>query len=438
LPERRAVLPPDRSAGPSPDRSAAAADRAGPVDGSGAVAADRPVAPAGPDVDLLDPALHAGHDLTEVWRWLRDHEPVRRYPGGYWAVTRHADVRRVARDTEHFTSLRGNMLDTLRRGYDPGAGRMLVVTDGPFHTGLRGLLNDGFAPRALATVTAAITRAADELVAALLARGGGEFVTEVAAQLPLRTICDLLGVPAPDRARVLELTNTAMLAAADDRIGVEARIARSEILVYYTGLAARRRDVPGADIVSRLVTGSVGGRRLTDEEVLLNCYNLIIGGDETARLALAGGLHALASQPDQWRRLRADPDLVDPGTEEILRWTSPAAHVGRTVTAPVELSGATLAPGDVVALWLVSANRDERVFDRPDRFELARRPNRHLTFGHGSHFCLGAYLARTEIRAVLAALRATVASIELAGPATRIPSTFITGMAALPLTLVPG
>ncbi|HEY3502274.1 MAG TPA: cytochrome P450 [Actinocatenispora sp.] len=397
----------------------------GPASGGGA-----------PDVDLLDPAVHATRDLTEVWRWLRDHDPVRRY-AGCWAVTRHADVLRVARDTTHFTSLRGNMLDTLLRGHDAGAGRMLVVTDGPFHTGLRRLLADGFGPRTLGAVTGSIARAATDLVAGIVARGGGDLVAEVAAQIPLRAICELLGVPEADQPRVLELTNAAMLAAADDGIDLAARIARSEILLYYTHLAAGRRDVPGADVVSRLVTGTVDGRPLTDEEVLLNCYNLIIGGDETARLALAGGVLALAERPDAWARLRADADVVEPATEEVLRWTSPAAHVGRTVTAATELAGRTLVPGDVVTLWLVSANRDERVFAAPDAFDPGRRPNRHLTFGYGAHFCLGAQLARAEIRAVLTALRRTVAAVEVAGPVTRIPSTFITGVETLPVRLTP-
>ncbi|GAA3511871.1 cytochrome P450 [Actinocatenispora rupis] len=396
----------------------------------------RPVHPAGPDADLLDPDLHARYDLTEVWRWLRAHDPVRRYDG-FWAVTRHADVLRIARDTEHFTSLRGNMLDTLLRGHDAGAGRMLVVTDGPFHAGLRRLLADGFGPRTLGPVTGSIARAATELVGRLVARGGGDLVAEVAAQIPLRAICDLLGVPAGDRDRVLDLTNTAMLGDQATDVGVEARIARSEILLYYTHLATQRRDVPGADIVSRLVTGTVDGRPLTDAEILLNCYNLIIGGDETARLALAGGVLALAERPDAWARLRADPDLLAPATEEILRWTAPAAHVGRTVTADTDLHGRHLAPGDVVTLWIASANRDERAFPDPDTFEPARTPNRHLTFGYGTHFCLGAQLARAEIRAVLAELCRTVASIDVAGPVTRIPSTFITGVRTLPLHLTP-
>ncbi|MEO3926261.1 cytochrome P450 [Micromonosporaceae bacterium B7E4] len=414
-------------------------------------AADHPVDSAPADditpvdgIDLLDPYLHATRDLTEVWRWLRRYDPVRWHPAtalgaakGFWVVTRHADVLRVIRDSGTFTSLRGNMLGTVLRGHDPGAGKMLVVSDGRFHSGLRSLLLGGFGARSLAAVTQSITVATRDLVGGLLERGGGDFVVEVAAQVPLRAICELLGVPAADRARVLELTGAAMLGEHAEQTGIEARMAQSEILLYYTRLAAQRRAVPGDDIISLLVNSSVDGRPLTEEEVLLNCYNLVIGGDETARLALAGGLLALATHQDQWVRLVADPALVESGTEEILRWTTPAAHVARTVTGDTELNGRALAAGDVLTLWTVSANRDEEVFADPDTFDLARRPNRHLTFGYGPHFCIGAQLARAEIRALLAELRTTVRTIELTGQVARLPSNFISGLSTLPVALTP-
>ncbi|NBF00468.1 cytochrome P450 [Nonomuraea sp. KC401] len=391
--------------------------------------------PAGIDaLDLLDPELHATHDLTPVWRWLRAHDPVRRHER-FWSVTRHADVLRVVRDPETFSSLRGNMLRTLLRGHDPGAGKMLVVTDGPKHARLRRLLTPGFGPRTLGTVTRSIEEATRDLLGALVRRGGGDFVAEVAAQVPLRAICELLGVPEADRQRVLELTGEAMLgetppAERAGRTPPTAMIAQSEILLYYTRLAARRRTAPGDDVISLLV-----GSDLTEEEVLLNCYNLIIGGDETARLAMAGGLLALATYDKEWARLREDPALVDPAVEEILRWTTPAAHVGRVATRDAQLAGRRVAAGEAVALWTVSANRDEAVFDDPDRFDVGRTPNRHLTFGHGPHFCLGAQLARAELRALLAELRASVSAITVTGPVTWLPSNFVNGVGTLPVAL---
>ncbi|NJP88021.1 cytochrome P450 [Nonomuraea sp. FMUSA5-5] len=378
-------------------------------------------------LDLLDPHLHASYDLTPLWRRLRATDPVRRHDR-FWSVTRHADVLRVVRDPDTFTSLKGNMLRTLLRGHDPGAGRMLVVTDGPRHTALRRVLTPGFGPRTLGPVTRSITEATRDLLGALVRAGGGDFVAEVAAQVPLRAICELLGVPERDRRRVLELTAQAML--GDEGAGLEARMAQSEILLYYTRLAAERGSAPGDDVISLLVSAG-----LTEEEVLLNCYNLIIGGDETARLALAGGVLALATYEKEWARLRADPGLVEPATEEILRWTTPAAHVGRVATRAADVGGRRIEEGEVVALWTVSANRDETVFDDPDRFDVGRQPNRHLTFGHGPHFCLGAQLARAEIRALLAELRATVTRIEVTGPVTWLPSNFVSGVATLPVAL---
>lgn len=396
-------------------------------------------------LDLLDPNLHATRDLTEVWRRLRRDEPLRwqSTPAdcavpGFWCLTRHADVLRVARDDRRFTSLRGNMLGTLLRGDEPGSGQMLVVSDGRFHAALRSLLAAGFGPRSLGPIEHCVAVATGELLDAMLERGGGDFAGEVAAQIPLRAICELLAVPESDRAQILEFTNAAMLGAHTRSAGLEARIAQSEILLYYTGLAAHRRTAPGSDIISMLVGSEVEGRPLTDEEVVANCYNLIIGGDETARFALSGGLIALAENEPQWLALRADPTLVGTGTEEILRWTTPAMHVGRTATVPVEIHGRTVAAGEVLALWNVSANRDERVFPAPDEFDLAREPNRHVTFGYGPHFCIGAQLARTEIKALLAGLRRKVKRVEVAGSVEWLPSTFVSGACALPVALTPG
>ncbi|KAA2256058.1 cytochrome P450 [Solihabitans fulvus] len=397
-------------------------------------------------VDLLDPRLHAEQDLRGVWRDLRRDEPVRWQPvdpalgaavPGFWVVTRHTDVQRALRDTRTFSSQGGNMLATLLKGSDDGAGKMLVVTDGPRHLALRSLLMSGFGPRQLGPVTASIARSTRDLLAELVARGGGDFVAEVAAQVPLRAICELLGVPAADRARVLELTNGAMLGEHTEEASIEVRIARSEIMQYYLRLAARRREAPGSDVISLLVGGTVDGRPVTEEEVLFNCYNLIIGGDETARLSMAGGLLALAEHPAQWRRLLADAALVGPATEEILRWTTPVAHVGRRATVDTELGGQPIAAGDAVTLWCASANFDQEAFEEPDSFALSRDPNRHVTFGFGPHFCLGAQLARAEIQALLSELRAQAESFEVTGPVPRLASNFIRGVAALPMSFTP-
>ncbi|MEU6551319.1 cytochrome P450 [Streptomyces sp. NPDC046915] len=391
-------------------------------------------------VNLLDPGLHATADLGPLWRKLRQEAPIWWHPSqgsvpGFWVVTRYADVLGLLKDHERFTVGRGNMLATLLHGGDTGAGRMVAVSDGRWHAGLRRLMLSGIGPKVLDLVkdlTEATTR---DLVGRALERGACDFARDVAAQIPLTVICELLGVPPQDRPRVLELTNRAMLSGDFEAPDIEIRVARSRILQYYANLAAVRGGAPGSDMVSLLATSEVDGRRLTKQEVLLNCYNLIVGGDETARLAMSGGLLALMENPAQWERLRGDPALVDPAAEEILRWTTPASHIGRTALADVTLHGEVIREGDVVTVWNVSANRDEQMFAAPDVFDIGRSPNRHLTFGHGLHFCIGAVLARLELRTMLRVLRERVAHVRLRGEVRRIESNFITGVSSLPVAL---
>lgn len=391
-------------------------------------------------VNLLDLKLYATADLGPLWTKLRQEAPVWRHPPqgdvpGFWVVTRYADVLGILKDHRRFTVAQGNMLGTLLHGGDTAAGRMVAVSDGRWHAGLRRLMLSGIGPKVLDLVKDIIESTTRDLMDRALERGSCDFARDVAAQIPLTAICELLGVPPKDRPRVLELTNKAMLSGGAEEPDVEIRVARSRILQYYANLAAVRGDAPGSDMVSLLTTSEVDGRRLTREEVLLNCYNLIVGGDETARLAMSGGLLALLENPEQWQRLREDPGVLDSAVEEILRWTTPASHIGRTALTDVELHGELIRGGDVVTIWNVSANRDERVFADPDLFDIGRSPNRHLTFGHGLHFCIGAVLARLELRTMLRILRDRVDSVEIQGPVRRIESNFITGVSSLPVVL---
>ncbi|WP_410575119.1 cytochrome P450 [Amycolatopsis sp. cmx-4-61] len=393
------------------------------------------VEPCLPDtVNLADPDTFLEQDLTGFWRYLRTDRPVYRHPEiapgkGFWVLSRHADLLTVYRDTEHFTSERGNLLDTLLSGGDSAGGRMLVVTDGERHRQLRRLLSPAFAPRALRVIVEHLHGAVRRLLREAIDAGTCDFATDVAARIPLATICDLLAVPDADRARVLELTTAAH--------GPQAALAIQDILLYFAGLARQRRDTPHADVVSLLAGGEVGGAPLTEDEIILNCYSLILGGNETTRLSMIGAVLAFAEAPAQWAALRDGDVAVAGAVEEILRWTSPTMYMGRTVVAEVVVNGTRLAPGDVVTLWNVSANHDEEVFARPGVFDLARAPNPHLTFGHGPHFCLGAYLTRVELTALLDGLRAAVGGIELRGEPVRISSTILTGYRSLPVALRP-
>jgi cytochrome P450 len=392
--------------------------------------------------DLGDARAYEG-DLDGVWGWLRDERPVYWNPcgggevAGFWVVSRYADVVGVYRDPAAFTSERGNLLTALLAGGDSAGGRMVAVSDGPRHAAVRRLLARSLGPRTMRRLGAQVAAATQELVAGAVERGGVDFAADVAAHVPLATICDLLGVPAADRPFIQRQTSVALGSDTPTQSTAETWLARNEILLYFRELAGHRRAAPADDLVTALAVGRIDGAELTEDEVVLNCYSLILGGDETTRMSMAGAAQALATHPEQWRRLRSGDVDVPAAVEEVLRWTVPAMHAGRTATRDTELCGTAIRAGDIVTVWHVSANRDEREFPAPHRFDLGRAPNRHLSFGYGTHFCLGASLARIELAALLTALRTQVAGIELTGAPTRIWSTFLTGYTELPVRLVP-
>ena len=277
---------------------------------------------------------------------------------------------------------------------------------------------------------------ARSLVAAAVEQGTSEFVETVAARLPLSVICDLMGVPREDWELMYSLTSTAF-GTAD---AAEQSVAHQEILFYYVDLAEQRRRDPRDDLVSTLVTGDVDGVSLTNEEILLNCDNLMVAGTETVRYATAGGMLAFIEHPDQWKRLETERGLLETAVEEILRWSSPPLHILRTATSHVEIGGQAILPGQAVTVWTPSVNRDEEAFDAPDDFDVGREGNRHLTLGAGEHFCLGAALARLELRVLFEELLDQVLQVELAGPVQRVRSLITFGVERMPvaLTATPG
>ncbi|TLS44319.1 cytochrome P450 [Streptomyces montanus] len=393
-------------------------------------------------LDLADPRLHAESDLSAVWRHLREREPVHWNPAagsapGFWVVTRHADVTSVYRDSTRFTSEGGNVLETLLAGGDSASGRMLAITDGDRHTGLRRILMSAFTSRALAPIVESVRRTVNRLLRDAIEKGSCDFAADVAAGIPLGAICDLLGVPDRDRDHLLSLTSSALGSHDADSTAADAWIAKSEILLYFANLARDRRGSGHSDVIALLAGSSVGGLPLDDDEVILNCYSLILGGDETARLSMVGAALALLNHPDQWQALKRGETGIDTAVEEILRWTTPALHSGRTATSDTVVGGHPVSAGDIVTVWNASANQDEQVFDTPGHLRLNRTPNKHVTFAYGPHFCLGAYLARAEIGAVLTGLRDTVAEMEQTGPTRPVYSNFLSGISTLPLALKP-
>ncbi|MEU3261525.1 cytochrome P450 [Streptomyces albidoflavus] len=399
-------------------------------------------------IDVADPGLYESGDPAATWAHLRATKPVfwnEHPPGrGFWSVMSYRPALEVYRNTGAFTSELG-----MRVGSDPAAvaaaaGKMLIVTDPPVHPQLRGLMNSAFVPRVVATLEESMRRVIEPLVEKALEKETVDFVSEVAAVLPAAIICDIMDVPQAERSTMIELTSQAFGAsvgvstdfASDCPMdGLDKTEAHSEIFLYYTDLVEERRRNPGDDVVSAMIRGDMGGRRLTDEEVLLNCDGLVTGANETTRHASAAGLMALIQNPDEWRRLKTGAVGIDSAVDEVLRYTSPALHVMRVAKRDVEVGGQHVRAGDSVVLWNSSANRDESEFLDPDRFDLGRTPNRHLTFGMGPHFCLGAPLARVELKVLLQVLAERVGRMELTGPVKRMRSNFMWGIDRLPVAL---
>jgi len=391
-------------------------------------------------VDLADPCTFLDPDLRGVFARLRRERPVYWNPGsgdlpGFWALSCYADVVAAYRDNTRLTSEYGNVLSALLRGFDPASGQMIAVTDGPRHRAIRNLMLESFSPRLLSHVAEQVEQRTKALLGHVLGTGTVDFVTDVADTIPINTIGDLMNIPAADRPQLVEWNNQ-NLSQRDDDLGEGT--SRTEILLYFADLAERRRREPGTDVVSALALGLVNGQPLTDEEVMFNCYSLVFGADESSRTASIGAVIALARHPDQWRALREGDVSVETATEEVLRWISPAMHFGRRAVTDVPIRDQVIRAGDVVTMWNTSANLDEEVFPDAGRFDLARTPNKHLTFGYGPHFCLGAFVGRVHVSALLRGLRELVRDIELVGEPERQRSNFLYGYRHAPVVLSPG
>ncbi|MEV6410723.1 cytochrome P450 [Kribbella sp. NPDC051718] len=386
----------------------------------------------------MDPARHPVSHPAEAWAELRDQHPVAwcelEQGKGFWVISRYADIAALHRDTVRLSSRRGNVVQTVLAGGDSAGGRMLVVTDPPRHTEVRRILQRAFTRQAMAQLSEILAGATRQAVADLVAKGGGDFATEVAAKVPAIAMCELFAVPEPARPRMLELTMAAMGTEATDASPPQAAAAaKRELLEYFSDLLTARREQPGTDLVSLMAAGRSGADSLTDAEILLNCYNIIVGGDETTRFSSSGAALAFTQFPGQWQRIREDEETIDAAVEEIFRWTTPATHVARTATSEIELHGVRILAGDVVTLWNRSANRDGTVFTDPYAFDVSRAANKHLALGHGPHFCLGAPLARLELGLLLRELRAQVVELWVDGPVEYIESSVLAGIRHLPV-----
>lgn len=405
------------------------------------------------DITSLEAYEQAGYPYAH-WAYLREHAPVYRYEREgiqpFWAITRYHDIQRVSRDPRTFSNHTDITIapdGEQRSGASGFLTHHLLDMDPPEHGEYRGLVNRRFTPRGLEILEeridelaeGVVDRVATELVDRIARRGEAEFVADVSSRLPLAAICELLGVPRGRWTDVFQWTNET-LGASDPqyqrgRTRRETAIAGSTALFgYFTQLVAEKRANPADDVLTTLTQAEINGRPLPPLDILSYAFILILGGNETTRNAVSGGLLALVERPEQMERLRADRSLLDSAVEEMLRWTSPIIHFGRLVTTDTEIGGQPIPAGDKVVMWYPSGNRDEEVFERPDEFDLAREPNEHLAFGgFGEHFCLGANLARLEMRCLFSHILDQLGEIELAGDVERLRSGFVGGIKRLPV-----
>jgi cholest-4-en-3-one 26-monooxygenase len=397
-------------------------------------------------LDLVDADRYARRGYPDdVWARMRADEPVSYVsaPGfePFWAVTKHADIMEVAKQPLRFSSARGITL--ARAGQPPlPPSEILVLLDPPKHGPVRRLVSARFTPKAVRGRRDDVERIAVEVLddaAPDVASGSGDFVDRIAAPFPLAVIAWILGVPSTDWELLFHWTNE--IIGKDDpeyrrpgeTPGQTIKRARGELHRYLAVLVEQHRSDPKDDLVSELLDATIQGEPLTQEQLLAYCELFVEAGNETTRNAISGGLLAFCENRDQWELLRERPELIADAVEEILRWASPISHFTRVATEDCVLHGANIRAGDQLALYFASANRDEEVFDDPFTFHVDRRPNPHLAFGFGEHFCVGAHLARVEIEMILRHVLDRLDWFELAGPIERMSSIINGSIKRLPL-----
>jgi cholest-4-en-3-one 26-monooxygenase len=405
-------------------------------------------APERSGIDLFSPDVFQRREHHATFERLRAEDPVHWHEPAdghaYWCLTKHADVQLANRDTETFTVTNGFTMIDVRDDELQGSmmTEMLPGMDGSRHTRYRRIVNRGFTPKTLRLLEDHLALKARLIVDQVIGRGECDFVEDVAAQLPLQAICELVGVPEEDRRQIFEWSNW-MTGIDDPEFSGDIQqgmAAAAEMMMYADSLRQLRAKDPTDDIITKLTNAEGDGDGLTDAEFGMFFILLVVAGNETTRNATVQGVRALIEHPEALAALRADPSAatIEPAVEEILRWSSPILHFRRTATRDVELRGKTIREGDWVVLWYASANRDEEAFADPFTFDVARTPNDHVAFGGGGpHFCLGANLARMELRLMFTELVTRMPDLRLTGDVEMLRSNFIGGIKHMPVAWDP-
>ena len=399
------------------------------------------VAPRIPDgFDFTDPDLYAERIPMAEFAELRRTAPVWWNPlprgragfddDGYWVVSKHADVKEVSRRSDVFSSRENTAITRFREDMTREQIELqryiLLNMDPPEHTKLRGIVSRGFTPRAIGNLSDALTERARRIVSTALAGETGDFVTDVACELPLQAIAELLGIPQEHRKDIFDWSNQ-MVAYDDPEFEIDPLTAATELLGYSMQMAEQRRGCPMDDIVTKLVHADVDGHALNDDEFGFFVLLLAVAGNETTRNAITHGMRAMLEHPEQWEHYKAEKPAT--AADEIVRWATPVMSFQRTALADTELRGVPITRGERVAMFYSSANFDPEVFDEPERFDITRDPNPHVGFGGtGAHYCLGANLARLEIDLIFNAIAETMPDIRRVGEPRRLRSGWLNGI----------
>ncbi|MFF0430548.1 cytochrome P450 [Streptomyces sp. NPDC004520] len=406
---------------------------------------DRPQAVTG--IDLTDVDLFVRGDHTAAFAKLRAEQPIYWNEGAdgsrFWALTRYDDVMWAYRNHEDFGSGRGAIVGgSFRSEDDTSAGRMLVTTDLPRHRMLKQAIHPSMSPGVAKRVAVQVAELVSRALEKTRADGGCDFATDIAPELPAGALMVIMGISHEEAHHLIGLTRR--MVGYRDEIFVDTggdqrlRLAwlQAEVFEFFADIVAERRRNPGDDLISILMRAEVNGRPLSEEEIFYNCMNVAVGGNETSSYTACTGLLALMDHPEQYQRLREEPQLVGTAVEEMLRWSSTNAYVQRVAKRDVERGGIQIKAGESITLWNYSANRDEDHFQDPHLFDITRTPNRHLTYGSGLHRCIGAPIAQAELSLLFEQLMTSGFRFKQADDVRRLRSNFLLGITRLPVEVV--